>query len=60
VASTLQQAGWIKYRRGSIQITDVEGLRSGVCECDELQDSLALLGRRHWLASESFANVTIL
>jgi len=33
VASTLQQAGWIKYRRGSIQITDVEGLRSGVCEC---------------------------
>jgi CRP-like cAMP-binding protein len=35
VASTLQQAGWIKYRRGSIQITDVEGLRSGVCECYE-------------------------
>jgi hypothetical protein len=33
VASTLQQAGWIKYRRGSIHITDVEGLRSGVCEC---------------------------
>jgi CRP-like cAMP-binding protein len=33
VASTLQQAGWIKYRRGSIQITDVEGLKSGVCEC---------------------------
>jgi CRP-like cAMP-binding protein len=35
VASTLQQAGWIKYRRGHIQITDVEGLRSGVCECYE-------------------------
>ena len=35
VASTLQQAGWIKYRRGSIQITDVEGMRSGVCECYE-------------------------
>jgi CRP-like cAMP-binding protein len=35
VASTLQQAGWIKYRRGHIHITDVEGLRSGVCECYE-------------------------
>jgi Crp-like helix-turn-helix domain len=35
VASTLHQAGWIKYRRGSIQITNVEGLRSGVCECYE-------------------------
>jgi CRP-like cAMP-binding protein len=35
VASTLHQAGWIKYRRGTIQITDVEGLRSGVCECYE-------------------------
>jgi Mn-dependent DtxR family transcriptional regulator len=35
VASTLQAAGWIKYRRGSIYITDVEGLRSGTCECYE-------------------------
>jgi CRP-like cAMP-binding protein len=35
VASTLQQAGWIKYRRGHIQITDIEGLKSGVCECYE-------------------------
>jgi CRP-like cAMP-binding protein len=35
VASTLQKAGWIKYRRGSIHITDVEGLKSGACECYE-------------------------
>jgi CRP-like cAMP-binding protein len=33
VASTLQRAGWIKYSRGSIQITDVGGLKSGSCEC---------------------------
>jgi hypothetical protein len=35
VASTLQKAGWIRYRRGSIQLTDVDGLRSGACECYE-------------------------
>jgi hypothetical protein len=35
VASTLQKAGWLKYRRGHIQITDVEGLKSGACECYE-------------------------
>jgi hypothetical protein len=35
VASTLQKAGWIKYRRGNIQITDAEGLKSGACECYE-------------------------
>jgi hypothetical protein len=35
VASTLQRAGWIKYRRGNVQITDVEGMRSGACECYE-------------------------
>ena len=33
VAGMLQQAGWIKYRHGSIQIMDFNGLRSGVCEC---------------------------
>ena len=33
VASTLQSAGWLKYRRGHIWITDVEGLKSGTCEC---------------------------
>jgi len=35
VASTLQKAGWLSYRRGHIRITDVEGLRSGACECYE-------------------------
>lgn len=32
-ARTLQQAGMIKYSRGLIQITDVEGLQDTVCEC---------------------------
>jgi hypothetical protein len=33
VANTLQQAGFIKYRRGHIQIVNVEELRSAACEC---------------------------
>jgi CRP-like cAMP-binding protein len=32
-ANTLQQAGLIKYRRGNIEILDVEGLREAACEC---------------------------
>jgi CRP-like cAMP-binding protein len=32
-ARTLQQAGLIKYSRGHIQITDLEGLQDTVCEC---------------------------
>jgi len=35
VANTLQKAGFIKYRRGHIRILDVEGVRSGACECYE-------------------------
>ena len=35
VANTLQQAGFISYRRGNIRITDIEGLRSATCECYE-------------------------
>jgi CRP-like cAMP-binding protein len=35
VASTLQKAGWIQYRRGNVEITDVDGLKSGACECYE-------------------------
>jgi len=35
VANTLQQAGFIKYRRGHIHIVNVEGVRSGACECYE-------------------------
>ena len=33
VASTLQKAGFIRYRRGNIRILDVDGLREGACEC---------------------------
>lgn len=35
VAHTLQQAGLIKYRRGLIQIVDLEGLQEASCECYE-------------------------
>ena len=35
VARTLQQAGLIKYRRGKVQICDLEGLREASCECYE-------------------------
>ena len=35
VASTLQQAGFIRYRRGHIRVIDVEGLRESACECYE-------------------------
>jgi CRP-like cAMP-binding protein len=35
VARTLQEAGLIKYRRGKVQITDLEGLREKSCECYE-------------------------
>jgi len=33
VAHTLQQAGIIKYSRGKIQITNLEGLQDAACEC---------------------------
>jgi CRP-like cAMP-binding protein len=33
VANTLQTAGLIRYRRGRIEITDLEGLRAASCEC---------------------------
>jgi CRP-like cAMP-binding protein len=35
VARTLQEAGIIKYRRGKIEIIDVESLRECSCECYE-------------------------
>jgi CRP-like cAMP-binding protein len=34
-AHTLQQAGLIRYKRGNIQITDLEGLKETACECYE-------------------------
>jgi CRP-like cAMP-binding protein len=36
VAHTLQQAGLLKYARGRIQITDLDGLRESACECYEI------------------------
>lgn len=33
VANTLQQAGFIRYKRGHIRVLDLEGLRESACEC---------------------------
>jgi CRP-like cAMP-binding protein len=33
VAHALQQAGILRYSRGNIEITDLEGLRAASCEC---------------------------
>jgi CRP-like cAMP-binding protein len=33
VANTLQQAGFIRYRRGHIRILNLDGLRETACEC---------------------------
>jgi CRP-like cAMP-binding protein len=35
VAHTLQQAGFIRYARGKIQLLNLEGLQDGACECYE-------------------------
>jgi CRP-like cAMP-binding protein len=43
-ASQLQQKGLIGYRRGRVQISDLEGLRASACECHEtLQQQHACL-----------------
>jgi CRP-like cAMP-binding protein len=34
-AHTLQQAGLLRYSRGNIQITNLEGLQETACECYE-------------------------
>ena len=33
VANTLQEAGLVRYRRGRIEITNLEGLVESSCEC---------------------------
>ena len=33
VANTLQKAGFIRYRRGHVEITNLEGLQEIACEC---------------------------
>lgn len=44
VAHTLQAAGLIQYRRGKIQITNLEGLRESACECyTTVRDSYEVL-----------------
>ena len=52
VAHTLQQAGIIKYTRGKICITNLEGLQDAACECYETVRSQyqRLLGGDHSLA----------
>jgi hypothetical protein len=35
VANTLQSAGFIRYRRGRVEVTNLEGLRETACECYE-------------------------
>ena len=35
VAATLQKAGLIRYRRGHIELIDIEGLKNSSCECYE-------------------------
>jgi CRP-like cAMP-binding protein len=35
VAHTLQEAAIIKYKRGRIEIRDIEALRESACECYE-------------------------
>lgn len=47
VAHTLQQAGFIKYSRGRIQITNLEGLQESACECYATVNNFyrTLLGR---------------
>jgi CRP-like cAMP-binding protein len=48
-ASTLQQAGFIRYSRGNVRILDVEKLQDSACECYETvrqQYELLLTGRQ--------------
>jgi CRP-like cAMP-binding protein len=49
VAHTLQQAGIIKYSRGKIRISNLEGLQDAACECYETVRSQyqGLLGGDH-------------
>jgi CRP-like cAMP-binding protein len=41
VANTLQQAGFIRYRRGHIRVLNLDGLRESACECYETVRTLS-------------------
>jgi CRP-like cAMP-binding protein len=41
VANTLQQAGFIKYKRGHIRLLDLDGLTESACECYAAVKSLS-------------------
>jgi CRP-like cAMP-binding protein len=47
VANTLQQAGFIRYKRGHIRLLDLDGLRESACECYGTVKALSdrLIGR---------------
>ena len=49
VAHTLQEAGLLKYSRGRIKITNLEGLRDSAYECHATVSKYydTLLGRSH-------------
>jgi CRP-like cAMP-binding protein len=48
VAHTLQQAGLIRYRRGHVELVDIEALRECACECyDAVRMSYEALVRPH-------------
>jgi CRP-like cAMP-binding protein len=40
VAHTLQQAGFIQYKRGKIQLINIEAIQDGACECYETVRSI--------------------
>lgn len=48
VAHTLQQAGLIRYRRGHVELVDIEALKECACECyDAVRMSYVALVRPH-------------
>jgi CRP-like cAMP-binding protein len=54
VASTLQQANYIHYSRGHIEITDIEGLTRTACECyASVKTQYERLLRPHFTAEEA-------
>ena len=55
VARSLQAAGLIKYRRGRVEVVDVEGLHEAACECYEAINGYyeQLIGWRPAVAEQS-------